>query len=359
MLNEQLELEMYVTAPESEHPRIRPNVLIGKFSKEGALYGLESILTVIARGFLFGTDRGSFAYDEARIHAAIRVLDRWCGFSSDEEKEADGKLSDVQEWFRRYPDADSWLKNYWEFHYKEKKAEEKKRAAEKKKTEDQETEEMQWLWKMYADKWSANLRSDRHYRTKQTTYENVIANALEMGALRVRYLAFKKDMAENDNSGTGNCQEEKLSYLDYLYEVAEGKSKSKVRPASKTKLLKNVAAYYILKENHPEGQQEVLLDKQRLMNWYALNNKSGEQKDWILPQFLWKKQPIFIARSDVKNNFVKFWINPDYLKAFDFQLLEKDELESFIKEYGDTYWVMEDTGHVANSPLHVMNDSIK
>ena len=111
MLNEQLELEMYVTAPESEHPRIQPNVLIGKFSKEGALYGLESILTVIARGFLFGTDSGSFAYDEARIHAAIRVLDRWCGFSSDEEKEADGKLSDVQEWFRRYPDADSWLKN--------------------------------------------------------------------------------------------------------------------------------------------------------------------------------------------------------------------------------------------------------
>ena len=49
------------------------------------------------------------------------------------------------------------------------------------------------------------------------------------------------------------------------------------------------------------------------------------------------RQPIFIARSDVKNNLVKFWINPDYLKAFDFQLLEKDELESFIKEYGDTY----------------------
>ena len=61
----------------------------------------------------------------------------------------------------------------------------------------------------------------------------------------------------------------------------------------------------------------------------------------------------------MKNNFVKFWINPDYLKAFDFQLLEKDELESFIKEYGDTYWVMEDTEHVAKSPLHVMNDSIK
>ena len=194
---------------------------------------VSSILTVIAVAFYLEQIEAVSPMMKARIHAAIVSYGSLVMFLSDKEEKADGKLSDVKEWFPAISGCGQLVKNYWEFHYKEKKAEEKKRAAEKKKTEDQETEEMQWLWKMYADKWSANLRSDRHYRTKQTTYENVIANALEMGALRVRYLAFKKDMAENDNSGTGNCQEEKLSYLDYLYEVAEGKSRVKFAPHRK------------------------------------------------------------------------------------------------------------------------------
>lgn len=95
MLNEKLEFEAYVTDPESDTPRIQRYLLIDKFSKEGNLYGLETILTVIARGFLYAKAEndnpdvsGQGPYREEMIHAAMRVLDRWCGFSSDEEKES-------------------------------------------------------------------------------------------------------------------------------------------------------------------------------------------------------------------------------------------------------------------------------
>ena len=50
------------------------------------------------------------------------------------------------------------------------------------------------------------------------------------------------------------------------------------------------------------------------------------------------------------------------IKHFDFKLIvpkSEDELKTYIKEYGDRYWILKDTGHVRNSPLCFVNNTIK
>ena len=54
MLNEILEFESYIKTPTSDNHRLQPKMLTDDFGSAGNLYGLEHILTTIARGFIFG-----------------------------------------------------------------------------------------------------------------------------------------------------------------------------------------------------------------------------------------------------------------------------------------------------------------
>ena len=54
MINELKEFKSYITSPTSDTPRLQPKMLMGDFGSTGNLYGLEHLLTIIARGFIFG-----------------------------------------------------------------------------------------------------------------------------------------------------------------------------------------------------------------------------------------------------------------------------------------------------------------
>lgn len=53
MLNEILEFEAYVKAPESADPRIQPKMLTENYESDD-LNGIGGILVILARGFIFG-----------------------------------------------------------------------------------------------------------------------------------------------------------------------------------------------------------------------------------------------------------------------------------------------------------------
>ena len=86
MLNELREFETYVENPLSLTPRVMPYMLTEHFSEKAPyLNGLEDIMTIIARGYLFS--KGHKVYDaenrinEELIEDAIELLHRWTGFS--------------------------------------------------------------------------------------------------------------------------------------------------------------------------------------------------------------------------------------------------------------------------------------
>ena len=86
MINEILEFESYVTSPTSDTPRLQPKMLTDDFGSTGNLYGLEHLLTTIARGFIFGNfydtdkifDDGIISDDF--IATVAHVLFSWLGF---------------------------------------------------------------------------------------------------------------------------------------------------------------------------------------------------------------------------------------------------------------------------------------
>ena len=90
MLNEILEFEAYVKSPESEKPRIQPKLLTNNFNEDGNLFGIERILIVIARGYIFSKCHQNEIYNSdgmvnnELLNDTRVILQRWCGFDFDE-----------------------------------------------------------------------------------------------------------------------------------------------------------------------------------------------------------------------------------------------------------------------------------
>lgn len=331
MLNEFLELEAYVTEPKSDVPRIQPYLLTDSFGDSKELDGLEQILTTIARGFIFLDNKRTLYAEDGLINEkllvdTIWILQRWCGFGNSEVQESED--SSIGKWIRQYPDADGWLREYWKYHFN--------KGGKKKGTK----KTCEALWKDVAKKWDKRLNEEWDYRAKSINFKNVIANALEMGPLQKRYFVFRKDLKKIP-------VKEKATF-DYLYEVAEGKSKPNIN--KKMKFLKNIAAYLALLEYYPKGQKEVLLERGQLLGWYGQDDAKGDNSIWYFDNLLWRGKPIFIRNWHVKLR-VKFLVNPEFLEEFDFRLIEESEIEDY-KAFDD-YWILEDCGHGYKDCWHI------
>lgn len=108
--------------------------------------GIDQVMTVIARGFLFDDEFVKEPFDKDglitdRAESDIRnVLSCWCGFVEKEEVQSSNAL---KKWLINYPDADGWLETYWKFWYEKNK--------KKKDGEEQ--------WNKIVEKWSNILNT--------------------------------------------------------------------------------------------------------------------------------------------------------------------------------------------------------
>ena len=116
------------------------------------------------------------------------------------------------------------------------------------------------------------------------------------------------------------------------------------------KLLKNIIAFLIWQQEHPGKQREVWLRKNRLLGWYGQDDSSGKLKVWLFEQFTWNEKPIMYHRGS--SDYSKFGINPDYIKHFDFQLINPEQVEV----YQNNYWIIKDAGHGDEVPFIILNE---
>lgn len=327
MINELVELESYITNPTSDTPRLQPKMLTDDFGSAGNLYGFEHILTIIARGFIFGdfydTDKVS---DDGMISNNLiatvdNILFSWLGFEC--AKDYVGDADAINKWNKKYPQADGWLKNYYEKHCT------KKDKAKR--------------WAKIEEERSKYLKGD-DYRLSVVSINNIIANALECGRLKEQCMVIKKDSAIIKSSKL----KDRFKYLFCLDE-----SNKAANPQERTveRFLKNIAAYLYLKENHPVGQKFVLLDRIQLLCWYGLDDNKNEADSWYFKRFLFdkcdSKVPIMTAMSGDRGwNFIKLMIDNDFIAKYDIKLINADEIESVDKE---KYWIIKDNGHGVGS----------
>ena len=327
MLNELQEFESYITIPTSDTPRLQPKMLTGDFGSTGNLYGIEHLLTIIARGFIFGdfydadkvSDDGMIS--DNLIATVGNILFSWLGFECAQDYVGDADA--INKWNKKYPQADGWLKNYYEKHCT------KKDKAKR--------------WAKIEEERSKYLKGD-DYRLGAVSINNIIANALELGPLKEQCMIIKKDSV----SVKSVKLKDRFQYLFCL----DGNKKA-ANPQEKTveRFLKNIAAYLYLKENHPVGQKFVLLDRIQLLCWYGLDDNKNEVDSWYFKRFLFdkgnSKEPIMTAMSGDRGwNFIKLTIDNDFIAKYDIKLIDADEIESVDKE---KYWIIKDNGHGVGS----------
>lgn len=328
MLNEFKEFEAYVINPESLTPRVQPLMLTDYFDEEGNyLIGIEEIMTVIARGFLFSKGHQLYGTDgqinEKLIEAAIELLHRWTGFS-DTEYRIRTENPQLEKWMKSNSVKDSWLKKYWMFHFQnyEKKNNKKitKKALLEKTTK---------RWNKLEEKWNYSLNSPMDYAAVKITYKNVIANALEKGPLRNRYLVVKRS-EEQVGKKFPKGESKPFSYLT---------DKSSRQGTSDMKILKVIAAYIINKESYPVGQNEIWIKSGDLSRWYAQDDAKKGLKSWYPENVTWKGVPVYTFKR-LQRKYTKLFINQEYLKEYDFHIIEDSDMENYRNEH----WILEDCG---------------
>ena len=337
MLNEENEFKAYVTDPRSSEPRLQPKCLTDKFKNEGVLLGIDQVMVIVTRGFLFSYTalRMKVIVDKDQItsegvEAAKELLNRWCGFKDAQNLK---ETLTVKEWFKEYPDADGWLREFWKYNYK-KNADASDMDAEKwdKKASEK--------WEKNAEKWSEDYNSALDYTAKTITFDNVIAAALEKGPLKKRYIAVKK----KEDAGRINNIED---MCDYVLNCKGGSTKKKIR------MLKNIIAFRIWQSEHPGLQEEVLNQKLRLLNWYGLDDTKGEKTTWCFSDFKWKEKSIMHSIDITWNDFSKFGIDTDYLNHFGFELINPNETEN--EKYKNGFFIIKEKENSIKSDLEILN----
>lgn len=327
MINEIKEFESYITFPSSEKPRLQPKMLTGDFGSTGNLYGLEHLLTILARGFIFGnfidvnktSDDGMIS--DNLIATVRNILFSWLGFEC--AKNYEGNVDAVGKWNKKYPQANGWLKNYYMKHCPKKDASER--------------------WTQIEEKWTESLQGF-DYRLSVVSIKNIIANALELGPLKEQCMIIKKDSVFVKSAKLKDR-------FQYLYCLDESKKAAKPQEKTVERFLKNIAAYLYLKENHPVGQIFVLLDRIQLLCWYGLDDNKNEADSWYFKRFLFdkgdSKVPIMTAMSGDRGwNFIKLMIDNDFIEEHDIRLIDDAAIDSIDR---DKYFIIKDNGHGAGS----------
>lgn len=293
MLDEIKEVEAYLCQPDAKEPRLGEKLL---FEKKGEyrLNGIADVLTLVACRYLYDYNQLSKT-DMKWKENVILIMRIWCGFENDvTEEELEWAKKENAAWFQNYPQAEGWLRKYHKNIHKEADV------------------ECEWL--KYSEKWREILNSKYFYQAESLCYENILAQAIARGPLKSYYLVIKK---EYENALENDIKNEKDKKPD---------------SRRKNTLLKILAAYKILQRFHP-GQESVLLQTNRILNWLGFNSDKDDR--WCLG-FQWCGENIFTKEST--NNYKKLHVNQKFLKEMDVKLQEGDLIP-------DGYNVYKDMGH--------------
>lgn len=327
MINEILEFESYIESPTSDTPRLQPKMLTDDFGSAGSLYGLEHLLTTIARGFIFGNFYNENKVSEDGIVSddfiatVANILFSWLGFEC--AKDYVGNTDAINKWNKKYPQANGWLKKYYMKHCTKKDASKR--------------------WAKIEEERSKYLLGE-DYRLSVVSINNIIANALELGPLKEQCMVIKK--------ASVSVKSTKLKdRFQYLFCLDESKKASNPQEKTVERFLKNIAAYLYLKDNHLEGQKYVLLNRIQLLCWYGLDDNKNEVDSWYFKRFLFdkgnSKEPIMTAMSGDRGwNFIKLMIDNDFIAKYDISLIDATAIDSIDK---DKYWIIKDNGHSVGS----------
>ena len=161
----------------------------------------------------------------------------------------------------------------------------------------------------------------------------IIADAIQAGPLKVRYLKIRKGFEENIYFQTKSMRKKSPDAVESLTKNVDKKGQLAGKCADyRNQLLKQICAYLV----NAEGPSEfVTINSIDLANW--MNIKSfASNSDSEQVYFFYKNQPLY----EYKNK--KYYINQKMIKELEISLVDE-------KEQGSEYVIYKDNGAGVNS----------
>ena len=343
MLNEILEAQeyMYDLNSAKEKPE---RIVCGAFlkGKSPALSGMERILTIIGRHFLFPEnidDIGSISPEEfeTRICRAAAALRMWCGlvpqtFNNKKVKEAYEELSAEP----AYQVIENWLPKYLERALKDKKIEKEKYEAAINKILSKK--------KPFAEPVFNLANSSNDYNAIK--YDKVIANGLiASGPLREYCLV---------------CENRK--WYEGIIKIKENKETNRKKvlslsEADKETILKTTAFYLLERRRKNRGIKNVSFEPtnfQALTFWVGVNKDSQKVKVYYFNDELLfetrsvgEKQYILTEEDNTGGakkgvNATKIRPNEEWFTQCGWDIIDitdsKNELKKYLTTHPDAIW---------------------
>ena len=344
MLNEKLEYEEYtynLTGYENGHRRIKYNALSRGGDKNFA--GLERIMTIIARRFLFFDSDYNDVPGKEECLAAELALFRWLGYvPTDPDKYKEPDTERKKEMDRIF----YWLPNYLGKMKEECEAKLKreKNKTNKKKLRNKINNLESWLSLIKEDDYiTKRTRSSRDDKAKYLNViktERVVANALRRNKLKVFYLVCKDPHFSEVCEKTGKVGEKKKDLLlrtvaaymleNYYFDLP-----------SREVSFPPVYRYY---EKRQQTRFAPLRDED-LTNWHQGLGKIRTESDDGLGAYSYNGKPLVEQPKKYKNR-KKIKFNDEWFRKCEWALIDAtdndDALDEYLRENPDHHFYRDD-----------------
>lgn len=341
MLNEYIEYEEYMQWPTTT-PRIFTHKKYAMTKTK--LSGLERPLIIIARKILFDDLKYcELTTEDARAQALKSTIDALKAWTAFGEVPNIAGLNDFRsEWFKDFF-QESFDLDAWNDLISGKKS----KASGK----------LQFEESLLPKKINAEGKEDSQANTyKLITYERIIADAIYQGPLQRKYLVCKSGF-ESDIIYRVYSRVEKedkkeivLDHTEYLANCKKSLTSKRLEKIFYSDLVLRYIAAYLMERNRC-GQENVILNKTDLYNWIqALLPFKYDKTKFVYSAFEYNprkdlEDTEYLFSSEAYDNVSKSLVNQDYLKKYDFRVVDEDE----ISKLSDGYVYFSDQG--AGLPL--------
>ncbi|MCR5012475.1 MAG: hypothetical protein K6A72_09040 [Lachnospiraceae bacterium] len=288
MLNEKIEYKGYTELP--EYPRITAGILEKKEKNNCKCKGIRRILVTLARGYLFET------YNYAEIHYNGRNKEEILEIRDNVKEELAAWCDEYGSWCGKN-DGDKGK----EF------AEQLKAKTERWYCED---------GNMYSVSWGMNA----------IAFPLIISEAIQTGPLMEYVFAVKSGWWENLVYINDNNKEYKGR--DIWNEEGDLESNLKANPRKNAqRMMKQICAFLL--ERYRSVKEYVPINNSNLGHWMAFSSIADGKNRFTI---LYEKGG---SKTDLleKGGFIVgtncFRMDPDFVKEYDPQVIERDHLENF------------------------------
>ena len=278
------------------------------------LNGIERMLTMISRAFIFDEDVADRVQGRRRAEAAMRM---WLGYTEDlkENERLEKEYLYLKE---NYPELDHWLAAYL-------RDDASSDTPERMEKVEKALEKIAGKKSQYESR--SLSRASRSNDYKKLTFDKVLSNAQgPYGPLKKYYLVGTKE-----------------KWTEGIFKRTEQNTNGKIGKGDKDKILKVIAAYLLERNRKEKGNDDYVFEQVNLsaVALWATGSTKLDSSKFAVYSFEGKedreRRPLINFYSSKSNNYTKAKPDEEWFESCGWEIIDAtenaDKLNEYLKEH--------------------------